>query len=1279
MGLTVQGRVVSNQALAALFCAALINCTNIVPAAAEQSIAQVPLSLATGVPANIIVTLDDSERMQRGYLPDKTAASYRQIIDADGSTASRRFRAATSNPLYYNPHTTYQIPPAFNQHGEAYNLTTSFTHAAVNGFAATSHQTAVDLSSDYRVVAEQPMPSGDTQYAPHPKVDFSCTINEFISNGTQACIGQITFNITRQSAASCSATAVLAGVEQAVDCVMEEGTATARVNNEAGVPAYYYEFAEEFDDGLCAGRQAAADAGGEHCYQLRWVDQASAYAENGQRLINADGSVVDGRRNFAIWYSFYKTRALAALSAISMAMDKLPSEVRVTWQSVSACQNFVGTDGASCQNNALKSYSAAHKGQFYRWLSQLAFNAQQPLADAMIRTGEYLTTAQPWLRYLDDAGANSSANTYACRPNYHVLITDGMADSASASDYPSQANFRADETAFTLPDGQQYAHIRPYFDPETNTLADLAMHYWATDAQPSLANKVPRYTPLKHSDAQQQYWHPRNNPATWQHLRQMIMGLGLSRILADSNLPWAGSTHAGPGYSTLSSGQANWPKTRAYDLWHAAINSRGELYSVENPAVMGANFKQLLRGLAQQNDAAVLSGITLSLEAKAAVIGATEPLSTYLYQSSFNSAVGWSGDLQKIKQNSQGITGNNQVLWSASSQLPAASERNIMIAGTGVAQLQAFTPNNAGLPAAPFSLAYYLKQNPEPDRQVATWQQRLAYIRGEQSHEGEGVANFRPRATMLADFIHSQPVRVSGARYLPSLANRLESNSAYTDFAQSLQARQPMLYIGGNAGMLHGFNSDSGEETFAFIPTAVFPKLHQLTGHNYSHQYYVDGTPVVADIYADGQWRTILVGSLRAGGKGLFALDITDPAQIKLLWELDDSSPALQGLGVKLGYSFPQPSIARLHSGQWAVVTGNGYQAEGSDRGAAALYVLDAFSGALIKSLEVQSPLRQPNGLSTPRLADYDADGVADYAYAGDLHGNLWRFDLLGDGALAATESPLSHGHYGAKNGSSNQFKVAYGAQPMFSASSTEGAHPQAITAAPSLIRHPSRHGYLVVFGSGRYFTAADKIAEQNYAHTIYGIWDRQTQAQPTDIDTVTRGQLQAQYISSQANSTSIATAQQRQTRSISLQPVEWHSDFDSSQAVKQRGWYLDLEYGGFTGEMLVEEMRSLGSMLLFKTLIPNQDPCSSGTEHWLYAIDPNSGGRMQQHIFKDVAGETIEDNIEPVSAIEFGTEAALAVSYSAAGLTLYAPEDEAVIELPITEQGRQTWRRVPD
>ncbi len=120
--------------------------------------------------------------------------------------------------------------------------------------------------------------------------------------------------------------------------------------------------------------------------------------------------------------------------------------------------------------------------------------------------------------------------------------------------------------------------------------------------------------------------------------------------------------------------------------------------------------------------------------------------------------------------------------------------------------------------------------------------------------------------------------------------------------------------------MLHGFDATNGEETFAFVPSAVFPKLHKLTGKSYEgahHQFYVDGSPVVADVYMSGEWRTVLVGTLRAGGKGLFALDVTDPSNIKLLWEFDDGDIP-QEKSVRLGYSFPRPTIARLHNGKWA-------------------------------------------------------------------------------------------------------------------------------------------------------------------------------------------------------------------------------------------------------------------------------------------------------------------------------------------------------------------------
>ncbi|WP_426755189.1 PilC/PilY family type IV pilus protein, partial [Pseudomonas aeruginosa] len=103
----------------------------------------------------------------------------------------------------------------------------------------------------------------------------------------------------------------------------------------------------------------------------------------------------------------------------------------------------------------------------------------------------------------------------------------------------------------------------------------------------------------------------------------------------------------------------------------------------------------------------------------------------------------------------------------------------------------------------------------------------------------------------------------------------------------------------------------------------------------------------------------------------LFALDVTKPDDVKLLWEYDSSTDS------DLGYTFSKPTVARLHSGQWAVVTGNGY---GSDNDKAALLLIDLKKGTLIKKLEVQSERGIANGLSTPRLADNNSDGIADYA-----------------------------------------------------------------------------------------------------------------------------------------------------------------------------------------------------------------------------------------------------------------------------------------------------------
>ena len=527
-------------------------------------------------------------------------------------------------------------------------------------------------------------------------------------------------------------------------------------------------------------------------------------------------------------------------------------------------------------------------------------------------------------------------------------------------------------------------------------------------------------------------------------------------------------------------------------------------------------------------------------------------------------------------------------------------------------------------------------------------------------------------SAIAAQSFTSQTVTVSGARYLQNMANTLEGNQAYSRFIEQVASRRRQTYQIDNDGVLRAFDATTHQETYTFTPTVLSAAPKGTAELSAAQEDYPAVIPVVADIYDGTHWRTILVGTLGARGQGLFALDITNPDAIQLLWELDSNSDALKDVAVKLGYSFAQPTIARLHHGRWAVVVGNGYQAQGGESGAAALYLLDAIDGSLIKSLEVQSDLAQANGLSAPRLADYDADGIADYAYAGDLHGNLWRFDLFGEGATGPSVEPVSAGSYGAKSGSSSRFNVSYAGRPLFVATTTEDAIRQPIVAAPSLVPHPTGTGYVVVLGTGLHAGIESSIDASTLTHSLYGIWDRQTSGQATTTDTVTANQLTRQTISSTSVAIEQATDQQRQARVLSQHAIAWYTNFDSTQAVKQRGWRLDLKTADTpTGEMLLDTMRTLGSMLLVQT----QARDSSGVQQWLYAINPSTGGAMGHDAF---ALQTPEVGI--VSAIEFAASApgaSFTLQNSEEGFVVKSDNDQARIAAPPESMGRQSWRMI--
>ncbi len=617
------------------------------------------------------------------------------------------------------------------------------------------------------------------------------------------------------------------------------------------------------------------------------------------------------------------------------------------------------------------------------------------------------------------------------------------------------------------------------------------------------------------------------------------------------------------------------------------------------------------------------------------------------------------------------------VLWAsisivASAQVldlsvPNYQQRNIKMAEPELNRLQAFSIANAGSPETAGSLAHALTDHAEPLAGAVSWQQRLEYLRGSSALEGE----LRPRPSILGEITAAQGVVVQGARYLASVANRLEGNNAYSAFVTQRAQRRAQLYVPGRDGFLHAFDARSAAETFAFIPSSVLPHLRHSTTQQYRAGDYRMGRPAVADVYDGQQWRTILVSSVGAGGSGLFALDITNPDAIELLWELDEHSSELATQQIKLGYSFAQPSIARLHHGGWAVVSGNGYQAQGSEQGAAALYVIDALKGTLIKSLEVQSDLARSNGLSAPRLADYDGDGVADYAYAGDVHGNLWRFDLLGDGAYGPEASASGVGYYGAKSGSRSGFKVSYAGKPLFTATTAQGVR-QPITAAPSLVAHPTGKGYLVIVGTGQDFELPDAIDPQQLTHSLYGIWDRHTAGQSTGASTVSREQLALQNITQTTLGVSQDSGESSAARVISNHTVQWHTNFDASAPIQQRGWVLDLQAdGAATGEMLVDNMRSLGSMLLVQTQVSS----GSATQHWLYALNPTTGGATAHQA---LAMESATASL--LSAIAFTPAApgrGVLLAEREQSFVVQGRDTQVPIAAPPQAIGRQSWRRI--
>ena len=1104
--------------------------------AAAFTIAQNPPFLPTPLPPNILMTFDDSGSMRWAYAPDSIC----------GEHDTRRVKSSSYNPLYYNPTVRYDPPVKYNSTNNTYSeYTTSFTAAYVNGFY-TGHGT-VNLSSGYRPTWSKD-PSNSTQS--ESSGDPSC------SNNTE----KLRNNFARNPSA--------------------DFTSAQRF---IGVQAYYY----VYDTTLSGCNSTLTD---EDCYRRVFVSDTSGpgnFDLNGDGVISAADK--DERQNFAVWYSFYRTRTLMTATSATRALVGVPPTARVGWQSLSSCNATTGsgtTNGrlftSSCEgwdgsdfDKRLKVFDGAHRTNLLNWLARLPASGGTPLREGTARVGDYFRTNGVNSPYALTPTVTQGTE-YSCRPNFHILMTDGIWNDSSGSFCSGTNCGNRDNSSRTLPDGTSYSPRAPFKDDNSSSVADVAFHYWATDLRPDLANNLMPYRIDRDGTADAQYWNPKNDPATWQHVVMFTVGLGLSRTFTATGIPWGGSTYAGSGYANLVAGTANWPSTGAdvtpgnvYDLWHAALNSRGQSFSADTPRDLSdALATALNRILERESAAAALATNSTRL--------ATD---TLLFQARFFSGT-WTGALTAYAINTDGSVGNVQWEATAPGKIPAYGSRKIFtwngVSGAGTTFTQSGL-NDAGLWSSIGSTSL------------------LDYLRGDTSNENPNGLRYRARGGPLGDIVNSDPAFVATENFgYTALAS---DGASYPAFLTAKKTRTKMLYVGSNDGFLRGFNALTGEEVFAYVPNGIVPDLPQLADVNYAHRFYVDGAPAAWDAYFGGGWKSVLTGTTGAGGRSVFALDVTNPASFSasnVLWEINQNTPmrtndaADPQYGARLGSTLGQAVVVKLNNGEWAAVFGNGYRSPGSVSPSipgdqASLYIVRVSDGTLIRRIDTGfGSLSAPNGLGTPTLFDVNGDEIADVAYVPDMRGNVWKFDLSG-GSASAWDVAFKPGNTTFPNG-----------LPLFQAVNSLGSF-QPISARIELASPPpGKGGIMVLFGTGRFFAVGDNT--DSTRQTFYGIWD-----DGTPITVTNRSTLQAQTISTvNISLRGVAT----DVREVTTTAVDWTT---------KRGWYIDLPT---SMERVIGSAAVRDNRVIFTTLIPSTDPCVFGGSGWLMEVSAITGAQLPYAVF---------------------------------------------------------------
>lgn len=558
-------------------------------------------------------------------------------------------------------------------------------------------------------------------------------------------------------------------------------------------------------------------------------------------------------------------------------------------------------------------------------------------------------------------------------------------------------------------------------------------------------------------------------------------------------------------------------------------------------------------------------------------------------------------------------------------------------------------------------------------------QNRVAWLRGDRTVEQLATGcpatppasatppcDLRARTYVLGDIINSSPTFVgaptSGAlpdafydQLYPAASNpeSLSSSTKYSKFVSNNANRINTVYVGGNDGFLHGFAagvggngapgapSNDGKELLGYMPYDVLVnKAVNLADPLYKHDYLVDATPVAGDVFYNKNWHTWLVGGVGSSGKEIYALDVTTPSSFAASNVIGDwDSSTLTHLGNTVG----TPVIARMHNGQWAIIFGSGLvpkPATGVTPPTEGIYIglIDPTSSTGAITFKFLDTGKLPTGVNGAdggiayvSQVDLDGDHVADYLYAGDTQGNVWRFDVTSNTASnwsgAGTGAPAPEVLFVAKDASGN-------VQPITTAIMPLAVQTGVVTRA------------MLYFGTGQQTqptaTAGVKYAtgssSSSTAQTFYGIWDWDMNAwnglsnvkyASLDSGSITRANLLAQTLVAPPSASDTTHRYLSNTKAVC-----WQGDATTTQCPSQNqyGWLFDLPAPGQTtgqfaneGEQAIYNPAFIDGAVVVNTAIPPQilaAQCNPNLQSgWTMAFDPASGGGFAQDFFSNQSG----------------------------------------------------------